>query len=343
MKAIINTMLLVSMITNSNKTFSQNVGIGTLTPTLGKLEIKGVAGTGTTVAAFGTDGAGLSIQKDALGPIVGFNHYRDLTIANSQGKHFANGFAGIFAMETANGKLKFDMFDFGVKDGFTSAGRRVLTIANNGNMGLLGESLTGASLYVPRRTNINGSAYFDGTSYPSAFQYGATEDTYIRGGKNGAKVYINDIPNGDVEIGQVGVGTTNVGINITPRATLDVNGDVVLKRTVIISSSTSTISSLNRQGASILHFTTPGASFMITNLTGIAGGVDGMIIHIMVDYPDNPLNNNFIIKHESPAEPIAQNRIICGSQVDIGINGSGGCTLIYDGISSRWRMIGFVQ
>ncbi len=320
---------------------AQNVGIGTTAPTKAKLEIVGAAGTGTTIAAFGTDGAGLSIQKDALGPVIGFNHYRDITIANSQGKYFANGYAGILAQEVANGKIKFDMYDAGVKDGFTSVGRRVFTIFNNGNVGLLGEALTDATLYVPRRTNINGSAYFDGSSYPSVFQYSANEDTYIRGGKTGSKVYINDIPNGNVEIGLVGIGVTKVGINIEPRATLDVNGDMALKKLVTVTNATNTIMGFNRAGASILYFTTTTNS-ITTSLSGIAGGVDGMIVHIVVDYPNGTFFSGFNILDESPGEPNPNNSIITGNG-NQSIRGSGGCTLIYDGNTNRWRMIGIVN
>lgn len=334
-----NISLFIICLAALNISYAQNVGIGTTNPTLGKLEIKGAAGSGTTVAAFGTDGAGLSIQKDVLGPIIGFNHYRDLTIANSQGKHFANGFAGIIAQEITTGKIKFDMYDLGVKDGFTSIGRRALTIFNNGNVGLLGEALPTASLYVPRRTNLNGSAYFDGSTYPSVFQYSANEDTYIRGGKSGSKVYINDIPNGDVEIGQIGIGETKVGINITPRATLDVNGDMAMKKLVI--TSTGVLSSLDRQGASILYFTAPTGS---TIVTGIAGGVDGMILHIVVTYQLGGLNN-FILSSESASEPNANNKILGknGPFVNTEIGGYGGATLIYDGTMNRWRVIGVAE
>jgi len=323
-----------------NKIFAQNVGIGTTTPTLGKLEIKGAAGAGTTVAAFGSDGAGLSIQKDALGPIIGFNHYRDITIANSQGKYFANGFAGIVAQEVANGKIKFDMYDLGVKDGFTSIGRRAFTIFNNGNVGILGEALPTASLYVPKRTNSNGSAYFDGTTYPSVFHFGINEDTYIRGGKNNSKVFINDIPNGDVEIGQVGIGTSKIGINITPRATLDINGDLALRKFVTVANTSNTITGFNRQGSSVLYFTTT-ANSITTTLSGIAGGVDGMVVHIVIDYPNGTFFSGFTILDESPTEPNLANSIITGNGNQF-IRGSGGCSLIYDGNTNRWRMIGIM-
>ncbi len=331
-----NISLFIICLAAIHNSYAQNVGIGTTNPTLGKLEIKGVAGAGTTVAAFGTDGAGLSIQKDVLGPIIGFNHYRDLTIANSQGKHFANGFAGILAQEVANGKIKFDMYDLGVKDGFTSIGRRALTIANNGNIGIRDEAISNITLYVPKVNNSTGSLYLAGTGHPSIFHFSANEDTYIRGGKDGSNVFINDIPNGNVILGNT---TTKVGINITPRATLDVNGDMAMKKLVI--TSTGVLSSLDRQGASILYFSAPTGS---TIVTGIAGGVDGMILHIVVTYQLGGLNN-FILSSESASEPNANNKILGrnGPFVNTEIGGYGGATLIYDGIMNRWRVIGVAE
>jgi hypothetical protein len=332
-------LLFILLLIISNKTFSQNIGIGTSTPTLGKLEIKGAAGTGTTVAAFGTDGAGLSIQKDALGPIIGFNHYRDLTIANSQGKYFANGFAGILAQEVANGKIKFDMYDTGIKDGFTSIGRRALTIANNGNIGIRDEAISNITLYVPKANNSTGSLYLAGTGHPSIFHFSANEDTYIRGGKDGSSVIINDIPNGNVRLGST---TTNVGINIIPRATLDVNGDVAMKKTVF--NSVGTFVSLDRAGASILYFVDNSAEAR-TVITGIAGGVDGMILHIIVDYlalGANQFSGTVTLSNESVSELNISNRIQ-GSNGNTVIQGKGGATLIYDGTSSRWKVIGVAE
>lgn len=333
-----NFILFIVMLLITALAHAQNVGIGTTTPTLGKLEIKGAAGTGTTVAAFGTDGAGLSIQKDVLGPIIGFNHYRDLTIANSQGKYFANGFAGILAQEVANGKIKFDMYDLGVKDGFTSVGRRAFTIANNGNIGIRDEAVNNITLYVPKVNNSTGSLYLAGTTYPSIFHFSLSEDTYIRGGKDGSNVIINDIPNGNIRMGNT---TTSVGINIAPRATLDVNGDMAMKKFVTITNASNTITSFNRQGSSILYFTTTSNSIS-TNLAGIAGGVDGMIVHIVIDYPNGTFFSGFYILDESTSEPNPSNSIIVGSG-NLFIKGSGGCTLIYDGNTNRWRVIGFSQ
>ncbi|MCP9756602.1 hypothetical protein EGI26_15665 [Lacihabitans sp. CCS-44] len=61
-----------------------------------------------------------------------------------------------------------------------------------------------------------------GTSYLSHFFYGTPEDTYIRGGKAGSKVLINDIAG----MGSVGIGLSN------PNELLDVNGRMRIRHNV---------------------------------------------------------------------------------------------------------------
>ena len=101
------------------------------------------------------------------------------------------------------------------------------------------------------------------------------------------------------------------------------------------------LSSLDRQGASILYFSAPTGS---TIVTGIAGGVDGMILHIVVTYQLGGLNN-FILSSESASEPNANNKILgrIGPLVNTEIGGYGGATLIYDGTMNRWRVIGVAE
>jgi hypothetical protein len=219
--------LLIGCILMLNNSFSQNVGIGTTTPTLGKLEIQGAAGSGTTVAAFGTDGAGLSIQKDVAGPIIGFNHYRDQTLANSQGKYFANGYAAVLAQEKNNGKIKIDMYNFGSKDGFTSIGRRAFTINNNGNIGIREEALSDATFFSPKQNNFAGSAVFAGTTYSSYFHYNTLENTYIRGGIDNSKVILNDVPGGKVGIGKQAEAITNITSTLSVFGSLKLPGKIV--------------------------------------------------------------------------------------------------------------------
>ena len=93
---------------------AQNVGIGTTTPTRGKLEVVGVAGTGSTAAIFSSGGTGVSIQP--FWPTIGFNQYRDNPSGN--GKHIADGYAAIQYFDPNNGVMVFDAFNNGTANAF---------------------------------------------------------------------------------------------------------------------------------------------------------------------------------------------------------------------------------
>ncbi len=77
-----------------------------------------------------------------------------------------------------------------------------MTVLKNGNTGIGTSSPTG-TLDVIRGTAGGGTAVFRGTNFISHFNFGTTEDTYIRGGKNGSHVIINDLAGS----GNVGIGT----------------------------------------------------------------------------------------------------------------------------------------
>jgi hypothetical protein len=78
-----------------------------------------------------------------------------------------------------------------------------------GNVGIQ-TTTPNATLSVARGTGGDGTAAFLGSQHVSHFNYSTGEDTYIRGGKTGSAVYINDSHNGDVNIGGGG-GTVNIG------------------------------------------------------------------------------------------------------------------------------------
>ena len=78
----------------------------------------------------------------------------------------------------------------------------------------IGTSTPGATLDVIRGNTTNaGTAQFRGTTHTTHINYGTDEHTYIRGGKSGAFVTINNNHNGDVHLvnggGSVGIGTAS--------------------------------------------------------------------------------------------------------------------------------------
>ena len=138
-----------------------NVGIGDTNPAE-KLSIN-------------ADGIGLTQQKNSTSPAVGF---------------FTS--AGEAYIQTHNNyPLKFS----------ANNGVAAMRIETNGTVGINGGGLANTALNVRRGLNSNGSATFQGSTFPSTFQQGTNEDTYIRGGKAGSRVYINDVANTTTQIG----------------------------------------------------------------------------------------------------------------------------------------------
>ena len=88
--------------------FTQNVGIGVSNPQKGKLEIAGALGGHTTVLTIGTDGTGISLQRNW--PTIGLNQYRDA--ANTQ-RFIGSGYAGSIFLSQDNGSIVFTQFGQG--------------------------------------------------------------------------------------------------------------------------------------------------------------------------------------------------------------------------------------
>ena len=99
----------------------------------------------------------------------------------------------------------------------TNNGGPQMTLTTSGRIGIGFNHIPTAQLDVARGTASDGTAIFRGTEHVSHFNYATNEDTYIRGGKDGANVYINDV----LGLGNVGIGT------ITPQAKLHISkGDL---------------------------------------------------------------------------------------------------------------------
>jgi len=182
------------------KVQAQNVGIGTISPTIARIEVVGSADTSNTAAAFGTDGAGISFQSNF--PTVGFNQYNKQN--SGYGNYMFTGSAASIVLNSNTGILSLNVFNNeqfngipGVKYEAITVSKNVFNINSNGNfaIGKLAENNIG---FLVGNTNNSGNSILRGTTFHSTFGY---NDTYINGGKTGSKVIINDIPNGNIIVG----------------------------------------------------------------------------------------------------------------------------------------------
>ena len=204
----------ISVLAPIKQSFCQNVGIGT-NPTKAKLEISGAVGT--TSAIFGSDGAGISLQRNY--PAIGFNqYYADVPRLLQPGNAFVQ------YLDMPSGSLAIDHFPPGTQvNGLLQGQTRRLTIAQNGNVSV-NNTEKNASLFVGPVSFALTVARFRGTQHHSVIAEGnpsiLQRHTYINAGKTGSHVFINDEGLGNVLIGG---GTTRVGINSAdPSAVLEI-------------------------------------------------------------------------------------------------------------------------
>lgn len=200
---------LIAIICLPFMTRAQNVGIGTTNPTRAKLEVIGAEGGGSTSAVFGAGGAGISIQQ--FTPSIGFNQYKDTYVAGYQGKYMFNGFAAVQYLNPTTGNFYIETFPAGLQDAFTPVGLRVLTLTSSGNLGIKTQSDNAfATLTVLRGTGVDATAIIKGTEYSTLFNYSPNEDVYLRPGRDTSIVYLNNLANGNVLLGN---GTTKLFVN----------------------------------------------------------------------------------------------------------------------------------
>jgi hypothetical protein len=179
--------------------FSQNVGIGIANPSRAKLEVNGTVGY--TTAIFGGETTGIGILQN--NPGIGFNDY----FSAATHKYIANGYSGTIWFDAVNGGMFFDVFGYGNANTAPTTGVNSMVISNAGNVGIRTYQTLDASLFVVKAGNTQGSAVFSGTNYASFFHNGVNEDTYIRGGKAGSRVILNDITNG---LTMLGANSSNI-------------------------------------------------------------------------------------------------------------------------------------
>ncbi|MES2775294.1 MAG: tail fiber domain-containing protein [Bacteroidota bacterium] len=200
-------LLFIFLTLSSRALFSQNVGIGSSNPILGKLVVEGVSGSGATNAVFGNAQAGISLQQNW--PTIGFNQFRDLTTPGSYGKRMATGYSALLSLSQDNGVMFLEMHGYGTANTNAVTNAIGFAVTPSGNVSIH-HGAPNASLDVVRGSAPEGTAAFRGTLYNSHFNYSTTEHTYLRGGKASSNVYVNDIPTGNIYLGG---GAAVVGIN----------------------------------------------------------------------------------------------------------------------------------
>jgi hypothetical protein len=176
---------------------AQNVGVGIVNPTRAKFELHGAVDA--TTAIFGGESSGISLHRNFPG--IGFNQYYF-----GGHRYMSNGFAGLQFFDPNAGYMAFDVFDNGATNTFCNSQKRIMAILQSGNM-IIGPQLHNSSLSVSRPFGVEATAFIYGSTHHSGFNFGANEDTYIRGGKANSAVFINDIPGGKI------VMPASVGIN----------------------------------------------------------------------------------------------------------------------------------
>jgi hypothetical protein len=210
-----------------------------------------------------------------------------------------------------------------------------------GNFGGIFGRSSGGTISVPTATQTgNTLAVFGGrghsgsyTNAKSKIEMGATENwtstatgsnmnffTTLNGTTNPvSRLFIGNA-------GSVGIGTAS------PNAKLDVNGDIILgtlEKTSALPNPN--FNALDREGKSVIRFA--GTNPM--TLSGITGGVEGMILYIYC-YENAPLT----IQNEGAAAA-SQNQIWTGNSGNIVFTGRGGAVLVYDGLNQKWRVVSY--
>ncbi|AXE19627.1 hypothetical protein DR864_18735 [Runella rosea] len=195
-----------------------NVGVGISVPTRGKFEVFGALGNGPTSAVFGSDGTGVSLQRNW--PTIGFNQYRD---GSNVQRRIGEGYAATQFFDPNTGAMFINTFGTGVANSTSSFSvpTGIFTLLSNGNIGVRNGGSSNTGMWISRgAANTNGSLVVTGSTHNSHFHYDIGEETYIRAGKNNGRVVLNDIPGGNVVMGN---GNGKLGINSgDPQYTLEV-------------------------------------------------------------------------------------------------------------------------
>jgi hypothetical protein len=231
MKNVQIKLLFLLLIIFSNKTFSQNVGIGTLTPS-NVLEVKG----------------------NTIAPLVSFQN--NSTSADNKCL-FAFSANGIGLLAQSNFGTALFALNF-------STTKPTVEFANG---------LTGGVTLKTKGKNT-----FDGTSYGSVFNTGTNEDVYIRGGKDNALAFINDIPGGKVAVGGVANSVTSINSTLSVFGSMRLPGKTVFTSYNVTDADFTIIVDVNNTSGTLLNINLPAANASTEGRVYIIKGINMPLI-----------------------------------------------------------------
>jgi hypothetical protein len=142
-----------------------------------------------------------------LANTLGFNLYSTGNL-----RAISNGYSGSVQLNSGASSFDFTIFPSTTANTIITGGVTGLRLGTpTGTKILTTATLANAILDVGRGTSVNGTAVFYGSSFSSHFNYSTNEDTYIRGGKPGSRVILNDVSNSGTT--KIGIASSIVGVN----------------------------------------------------------------------------------------------------------------------------------
>lgn len=217
-----------------------NVGIGTSTAPLNKLNLNGGMAIGVYAAANTAPANGLIVSGQVgintstplgsaaldVNGLINSSNFIQINKVNTQEYRFNGGSGNQWRIiSSINGATNGNLVFNNTTDNFGTVFVNPLILTPTGNVGI---NFTNplASLSVSRGTGTDGTTVFYGTTHHSHFNYDVAENTFIRAGKAGATLFLNDSHNGPV-IMTSGTGRVGIG-NTTPNAKVDVAGGALV-------------------------------------------------------------------------------------------------------------------
>lgn len=159
-----------------------------------------------------TDGAGLTLKQNAS--TVGFFWGNNVMLGINAGG-LSSGNNNAFILGKLRAPLTTSQYSVAIGTDAEISGDYQIIIGapyHKTGVGLGYNEAPDHTLTVGRRYgNTAALGIYGGGGYHSHFNYGNTEDTYIRGGKLLSKVFINDYNGGDVIIGSPSTSSVGIG------------------------------------------------------------------------------------------------------------------------------------